>query len=176
VPDRRLWDLGDPFLYRVTARLRLGASCDERSTRCGFRDFRFENGAFRLNGRRLFLRSSHTVNSTPVGQHVAGDPALFQHDILFMKTMGFNCIRIIWGGATRRQLDLFDEMGLMVYEESAAAVPIENGPHMAERFDRAQSELIRRDRNHPSVVIWGILNETPDGPVFRHAVGMLPMV
>jgi hypothetical protein len=37
-------------------------------------------------------------------------------------------------------------------------------------------ELIRRDRNHPSVVIWGLLNEAHDGPTFRHAAGMLPLV
>ena len=42
---------------------------------------------------------------------------------------------------------------------------------MAERFDAAVGELIRRDRNHPSVVMWGLLNETHDGPAFRHAVG-----
>src|SRR3990172_6259755 len=34
--------------------------------------------------------------------------------------------------------------------------------------------MVRRDRNHPSLVIWGLLNETPDGPVFRHAAGLLP--
>ena len=176
VEHPRLWDLADPFLYRVTARLTLGGSCDERAVRCGFRDFRFENGYFRLNGRRIFLRGSHTVNSTPVGQHITNDPTLFQRDVLMMKTMGFNCIRFIWGGSTRRQLDLCDEMGLMVYQESAASNPMEDSPLMAERFDRAQSELMQRDRNHPSVVIWGLLNETQDGPVFHHAVGMLPLV
>ena len=38
------------------------------------------------------------------------------------------------------------------------------------------TEMIMRDRNHPSVVMWGLLNETSDGPVFRHAVDMLPLV
>ena len=47
---------------------------------------------------------------------------------------------------------------------------------MAERFDRSLREMILRDRNHPSVVIWGLLNETPDSPVFRHAVGALPLL
>jgi hypothetical protein len=47
---------------------------------------------------------------------------------------------------------------------------------MAERFDDNVTELIRRDRNHPSVVMWGLLNEASDNPAFRHAVGMLPLV
>jgi hypothetical protein len=178
VGQPRLWNLHDPYLYRVTARVSASGSksCDERSSRCGFRDFRFANGYFRLNGRRLFLRSAHTVNATPVGQQVPHDPDLFRRDLLYMKTMGFNCIRFIWGGATRAQLDLCDELGLLVYAESAAAQPLENTPSMPERFDRAVAEMVRRDRNHPSVVVWGLLNESHDGPVFRHATEMLPLV
>lgn len=170
------WDLSDPFLYRVTARAQVGGSADERSDRCGFRTFRLERGYFRLNGRRIFLRGAHTVNATPVGQQVPGDPGLFQRDIVLMKAMGFNCIRFIWGGATRRQLDLCDEYGMMAYVEHAASNPMEDGPQMASRFDRSLGETILRDRNHPCVAMWGLLNETPSGPVFEHAVNALPLV
>ncbi len=174
----RLWNLNDPHLYRVTARVsEAGAGFrDERSGRCGFRDFRFENGYFRLNGKRLFLRSTHTVNATPVGQLVPHDPDLYRRDLLYLKAMGFNCIRFIWGAATRAQLDFCDELGLMAYVESAASRPLADSPHMRERFDRAVAEVVRRDRNHPSVVIWGLLNESRDLPAFQHALGMLPLV
>ncbi|NQU10766.1 glycoside hydrolase family 2, partial [bacterium] len=173
-----LWDLNDPYLYRVTARVAIeGANgFDEQSTRCGFRDFRFTNGYFRLNGRRIYLRSSHTCNHYPIGVQLPEDPDLLRRDLLNMKVMGFNAIRFIWGGATRAQLDLCDEIGLLVYNESHASMPLADSPRMAQRFDAAVSELVRRDRNHPSVVIWGLLNEARDGPVFQHAVGMLPMV
>ncbi len=174
----RRWDLNDPYLYRVTARVSEAGSrsCDERSVRCGFREFRLTGGHFRLNGRRIYLRSTHTVNATPVGQQVPHDPDLFRRDLIYLKGMGFNCVRFIWGGATRAQLDLCDELGLLVYAESAAANPMAISPRMAERFDRAVAEMIRRDRNHPSIVIWGLLNETLDTPVFRHATRMLPLV
>ena len=63
----------------------------------------------------------------------------------------------------------------MVYEEcSFAGWCLADSPKMAERFDRNTSDMIRRDRNHPSVTIWGLLNETRDGPVFRQAVAFLP--
>jgi hypothetical protein len=173
-----LWDLNDPFLYRVTARVATGAaaSMDERSVRCGFRDFRFENGYFRLNGRRTFLRSSHTCNHFPVGQRLPHDPDLARRDLLDVKVMGFNAIRFIWGGAERYQLDLCDEIGLMVYEESFASSGMDDSPRMPELFDHSVSELIRRDRHHPSIVIWGLLNEAGNNAAFHHATQMLPLV
>ena len=173
-----LWDLNDPFLYRATARVAAGpaASMDERSVRCGFRDFRFENACFRLNGRRTFLRCSHTCNHFPVGQRLPHHPDLARRDLLDVKAMGFNAIRFIWGGAERYQLDLCDEIGLMVYEESFASSGMDDSPKMPELFDRSVAELIQRDRNHPSIVIWGLLNEAVNNPSFHHATQMLPLV
>lgn len=172
----RLWELDDPFLYRVSARLETATGADELTDRCGFRDFRFERGAFRLNGRRVFLRGTHTVNATPIGQQVPDDPSRFQRDLVLLKAMGFNMIRFIWGGATRRQLDMCDEMGLMAYVEHAAANPMQDTPAMPARFAHSVASTVLRDRNHASVVMWGLLNETQDGPVFREAVGILPLV
>ena len=178
VDSPRLWQLNEPTLYRVTARVTAqGAnSCDEHSVRCGFRDFRFENGHFRLNGKRLFLRCSHTGNHSPVGLQMPPDPDMLRRDLINVKMMGFNAIRFIAGVATRFQLDLCDEIGLMVYEEHFGSWCLADSPMMADRFDRGLVEMIKRDRNHPSVTMWGLLNETGDGPVFRHAVDALPLV
>ncbi len=100
----RLWQLNDPHLYRVTARASVPGtnSVDEKSTRCGFRDFRFSDGYFRLNGRRLYLRCTHTYNDYPIGQKVPRDPDLLRRDLLNLKVMGFNAVRFIWGGASPR--------------------------------------------------------------------------
>ncbi|MCP4643075.1 MAG: glycoside hydrolase family 2, partial [bacterium] len=179
IDNPHLWDLNTPYLYRVTAQLttETPGSVDERSVRCGFRNFRFENGYFRLNGRRIFLRSSHTVNHFPIGLQFPHDPDLARRDFLNAKVMGFNMIRFICGGATPEQLDLCDEIGLLVYDESYASwYEMVDTPEMTERFDRSIGEVMKRDRNHPSVVIWGLLNEITDGPVFRHAVDSLPLV
>ena len=168
----RLWQLSDPYLYRVT--VRLGSS--ELSTRCGFRDFRFANGYFRLNGRRVFLKGSHTCNHFPVGLQVPDGPDWPGGILIYAKMAGFNCIRFIAGMPTPYQLDLCDELGLMVYEENYASWCLGDSPQMKERYDRTYTEMIRRDRNHPSIVIWGMLNETPDGPVFRHAIEATKLV
>ncbi len=178
VDSPRLWQLNEPALYRVTVRVAAQGSnsCDEHSVRCGFREFRFENGYFRLNGRRLFLRCSHTGNHSPVGLQMPPDPDMLRRDLVNVKMMGFNSIRFIAGVPARFQLDLCDEIGLMVYEEHFGSWCLADSPKMAERFDRGLVEMIKRDRNHPSVTMWGLLNETGDGVVFRHAVDTLPLV
>lgn len=166
----RLWSLDSPFLYRVTVCL---DGC-EFAIRCGFRDLRVKDGYFHLNGRRLFLKSTHTGNAAPIGQQVAVLSDHVRRDIIFAKASGFNCVRFIAGVAWPEQLDFCDEIGMLVYEECFAAWGLGDSPRMAERFDRNTGDMIRRDRNHPSVAIWGLLNETFDGPVFRHAVDYLP--
>jgi hypothetical protein len=176
VEGPRLWQLNDPFLYRVSARVRAegSESFDESSVRCGFRDFRFENGFFRLNGRRLFLRCSHTGNCCPIGLELPYDPDWLRRDLLNVKVMGFNAIRFISGVARRYQLDLCDELGLLVYEEPYAAWCLAPSPQMAARYDESLFGMVRRDRNHPAVALWGLLNETSDGAIFRHALSRLP--
>jgi hypothetical protein len=179
IDNPRLWQLNDPQLYRVTARVSVPGtdSVDEKSTRCGFRDFRFADGYFRLNGRRMYLRCTHTYSDYPIGQTLPRDPDLLRRDLLNLKVMGFNAVRFIWGGASPAQLDLCDEIGLLVYEESYASMWIDPSPKLAQRFNSAVGELIRRDRNHPSVVMWGLLNETPQPyPAFQHALTMLPLI
>ena len=178
VQNPRLWELNDPFQYRVSAQVgskTTPSSFDQQSARCGFREFRFEDGAFRLNGKRLFLKCSHSGCELPCFR-VAVDPDLLRKDLLNCKVMGFNAIRFISGVAPRYQLDLCDEIGLMVYEECFAGWCLNDSPKMAERFDHDTKSMILRDRNHASITMWGLLNETPDGAVFRHAVDFLPQV
>ncbi len=137
IPQHRLWNLDDPFLYRVEARLGVGAhgTRDERSVRCGFRELRVERGFFRLNGRRVFLRSTHTGNHFPITTAVPLDPDLMRRNFIMAKAAGYNTVRFIAGLARPEQLDFCDEIGLMVYEESAASwEPMQDSPEMPPRF------------------------------------------
>jgi len=183
----RLWEPDDPFLYRLTVNLatiaHVGAASSaptgtslqhSYSLRCGLRELRVERGFFRLNGRRIYLRSMHTGNGYPLGQHIPMVIDQLRRDLLHTKEAGFNCLRFISGVAWPEQLDFCDEIGLMVYEECQASWCLGNSPRMGEYFDQATGDMILRDRNHPCVVAWGLLNETVDGPVFRQAVAFLP--
>ncbi len=179
VENPRLWELNDPYLYRVTVRLQAARtnSVDERSTRCGFRDFRFEDGYFRLNGRRIRLHGPlYTVLQYPIAQIIPHNEELLRADVLNTKAMGFNIVRITCGPSLPRQLDIFDELGLLAFEEHYGARFVEGSPLMEQRWDDSLAAVIRRDRNHPSIVMWGLLNEVEDGSLFRHAGNSLELI
>ena len=129
-----------------------------------------------MNGKRIYLRCSHTGNCCPIGLEMPYNPDWLRRDLLNAKAMRFNAIRFISGVAKRYQLDLADEIGLMVYEEAYGSWCLADSLRMPQRYDESILGMIRRDRNHPSVTMWGLLNETSDGPVFRHAVSLLPEV
>lgn len=175
VREPRLWNLDDPTLYRLTSVVQeAGGSAHTHAIRIGFRELRVVDGYFELNGKRIFLKSTHTGNHQPIGAVVPVIPDLVRRDLIFAKASGFNTVRFISGTGYPEQMDFCDELGLMVYEESLAAWLLADSPKMGERYDRNTGDMIRRDRNHACVTIWGLLNETNDSPTFRHAVDYLP--
>lgn len=179
VDHPQLWDIGNPCCYELTACLSGSeASSDTVTTRFGFRDFRLIDGYFHLNGRRIFVKCTHTGNHVPFSQVTAppSAPDMLRMDLVYAKASGFNMVRFISGVAHPWQLDLCDSLGLMVYEESLASWLLEDSPEMRSRYESSVREMVLRDRNHPSLVMWGMLNETVDGPVFREAVASLPLV
>lgn len=188
IPGHKLWCPEDPHLYRVTAALETfgRSSLDERSVRCGFRDFRFQDGYFRLNGKRLFLKGSNFCTHYPAGYTVPPCEDMLRRDVVNMKALGFNFVRIPFGCPNPRVLDVYDEMGILVQMEHygcwqlgdhkgyAFPKPAHWQDALLKRYEDSIGEVILRDRNHASVVLWGLLNEMPDGIVFRKAVDLLP--
>jgi len=180
IRNHRLWDITDPYLYRLHARIEASdvEGSHEISVGFGFRDFRVVKGYFRLNGRRIFARSTHTGNHCPyrVISPPEGYPDMLRKDLLYAKASGFNMVRFISGTAHPWELDMCDELGLMVYEESSGGWLLKDSPQMMTRYRNSMREMILRDRNHPSLVVWGMLNETEDGTVHRAGESSLPFV
>jgi hypothetical protein len=179
VKDHCLWDIDDPCCYELRAHLSLGHQGEDTAcSRFGFRDFRLVNGYFYLNQRRIFVKSTHTGSHVPFSQTLPppGFPDILRIDMVYAKAAGFNMVRFIAGVARPSELDLCDTLGLLVYEESHASWLLKDSPHMQERYQSSVREMVLRDRNHPCLAIWGMLNETEDGPVFREAVESLALV
>lgn len=184
VPDRRLWDVDDPYLYRVELTLSTGFGDSAVTENFGFRDLRVKDGWFYLNGKKRFIKSAHSGNAFPAGQMLPAVPSMTRQDLYYAKSCGFNMLRSIAGLFRKEQLDFCDEIGLLVYEECLAAwclgdgwidrCPVGDAEAMLRRWDVCTEAMIRRDRNHPSIAVWGLLNETADNAVFDRAVHFLP--
>ncbi|HEX6124378.1 MAG TPA: glycoside hydrolase family 2 TIM barrel-domain containing protein [Pyrinomonadaceae bacterium] len=155
-----LWSPDNPDLYTVTTTVREDRRVlDEVSNPLGFRWFRFdpENGFF-LNGRQLKLRGTNRHqdhaglgNATPDRLHVA--------DLETIKNDGFNFLRLAHYPQDPSVLEAADRLGILIWEE----IPIVNQIHVSAKFnENAKSmlrEMIRQHRNHPSIIIWGYMNE-----------------
>jgi hypothetical protein len=188
LPDFKLWSPDDPVLYRLDLSVNDKTSEDDISVRFGFRDFRFENGYFRLNGKRIFLNGANFSTHFPVGFTVPLNESMLRRDVINLKAMGFNFVRIPFGCPNSRVLDIYDELGILVQQEHFGCwqlgdyggykypVPENNDELLQKRFENSITGVIIRDRNHPCLVMWGVLNENSDGPVFRKAVSLLPVL
>jgi len=164
----RLWELDSPELYLARAWLSEGGrSLDEARVRFGFRDARFtESGGFKLNGRTVKLRGLNRHQTFPyVG---AAAPARLQRrdaDILKFE-LGLNIVRTSHYPQSPHFLDRCDEIGLLVFEEMPGWQHIGDAAWKRIAFDNLRGMIVR-DRNHPSVVLWGVrINESADDHAF----------
>jgi len=162
VPDHRLWSPDSPSLYRLAVETRAAgsASVDQASRRIGFRDFRYDNGYFRLNGRRILLKGLfyHAAEAFPITYVFPHDPTLVQRDVEILKAAGCNIVRI-FNRSCPPLVERCDEAGILVWQAHYGAWRMSPSPEFKARWNRSVTEVIRRDRNHPSIVVWELSNE-----------------
>jgi hypothetical protein len=157
LPRPSPWNCEAPQLYQ----LRVGLHTDEADsavTHFGMRDFSVRDGQFFLNGEPFYLRGVLLQPNYPVQLVSPPEPAMMEQEIRLAKDAGFNLIRVHIRPAPPGYLDLTDRLGMLVYAESGLAW-IKDSPRLREHGRREVQALVERDRNHPSVVIWGIYNE-----------------
>jgi beta-galactosidase len=159
----RLWQLDDPVLYTVRVTLSEGRRLDSVEVRVGFRRAEFtKDGPFVLNGEKVKLRGLNRHQTYPyVG---AAAPARLQRrdaDIL-KHELGLNIVRTSHYAQSPHFLDRCDEVGLLVFEETPGWAHIGDEAWKQVTCDDIRA-MIRRDRNHPSIVLWGVrINESGD--------------
>lgn len=151
----RLWSPDQPDLYRVRTRLvRGGRIVDERITPCGFRSIRFDaRSGFYLNGVPTKIKGV-CIHQDHAGVGVAVPPAIVDWRVRQLKAMGCNAIRCAHGAPDSALLHACDRLGMLVMDENRN---FNVSPDYVEQLEW----LIRRDRNHPSVILWSVFNEEP---------------
>lgn len=161
VSNPQLWSPSCPTLYTLVTQLidRKGNVLDEVRTKVGFRYYRFDpNTGFYLNGKHLKLIGVNRHQDERGYGNALHD---WQHerDIRMMKEMGANFLRVSHYPQDRRVMEMCDSLGILCSVE----IPVVNAITESEAFTgnslHMLEEMIRQNRNHPSVIIWAYMNE-----------------
>jgi len=153
VSEPTLWTLKQPSLYRVRTVLRDGAKeLDRTEVQTGFRTIRFDaDRGFFLNDQPVKLQGV-CIHQDHAGVGVAVPESIWEFRLRRMKEMGVNAIRFAHNTPAAEVLDLADRMGLMVMDENRH---FNSSPDYMKQL----TGMVRRDRNHPSIILWSIFNE-----------------
>ena len=157
-----LWDVDSPNLYCVTAYItdaRTGEVLDQQTETFGLRWYEFNaQTGFWLNGRPLKLIGTSRHQCYP-GKGYALDDALHLQDVRLLKEMGGNFLRVSHYPQDPLVLDLCDRLGIVTSVEIPIVNAITEGDAFLQNCLTMQEEMIKQNRNHPSVVIWAYMNE-----------------
>ncbi|WP_196260838.1 glycoside hydrolase family 2 protein [Pelagibacterium limicola] len=162
----RLWDVDSPVLYTLVLALETANGKDATSTRFGFRDVAFNTEGFWLNGRKLQLRGLNRHQSFPYAGYAMGRSAQIRDAEILKHELKLNMVRTSHYPQSTYFLDRCDEIGLLVFEEIPGWQHIGGQAWQAESVENVR-RMIRRDWNHPSIVMWGVrINESADNHEF----------
>ena len=160
--EAEAWEIKNPKLYTVRATLSdENGAFDDQIDRMGFREIRTEGKDILLNGKKLRIRGFCRHEDHPMFG-CALPYAAIQQDLETAMDLGANAIRTAHYPNDELFLDLCDEQGILVWEENhARGLTLEHmqNPNFERQAETCIEEMITAHINHPSVIIWGILNE-----------------
>ncbi|MFD8720933.1 glycoside hydrolase family 2 TIM barrel-domain containing protein [Streptomyces sp. NPDC059629] len=177
VPEVRTWNAEEPELCGLTVRLHRadGTVADASHHRIGFRDVAIVGRDLLVNGERVFIRGVNRHDFHPLtGRTVSYDD--MRADLVVLKRFGFNAIRTSHYPNDPTLYDLADELGFYVVDEADIeshdhAHEIADDPRYLNAFVDRVSRMVLRDKNHPSVIIWSLGNESDYGANHDAAAG-----
>jgi len=170
------WTAETPSLYTLVLTV-TGADGVSAATaqRVGFRQVEVRDGALRVNGRRVRFRGVNHHDVDPKGGRTISTEAL-KRDVLMMKQNNFNAVRTAHYPSQEEFYDYCDEYGLYVIDEADLECHgveltgdedwLSNNPRWEASYVDRIERLVARDRNHPSVIVWSLGNESGFGANF----------
>lgn len=160
-----LWSTETPALYTIELKMNQYSHTEK----IAFRHVEFvKKGPFKLNGKRLLLRGTHR-HEDHAGVGAAMTETQMREEMLLMKDMGVNFIRLGHYQQSTIILNLCDSLGILVWEEIPWCRGGVGGEIYQQQAKRMLRNMIEQHYNHPSIIIWGLGNENDwpgDFPVF----------
>ncbi len=160
VKSPRLWSPENPELYPLNiVLLANNAPTDQWSGKVGIREIELKEEGFFLNGKKMFIRGTNRHQEYPYVGYALSDEAQYR-DAVKIKNAGFDFVRLSHYPQAEAFMKACDELGLMVMN----CIPgwqFTGGDVFIKNALKDCRDMIRRDRNHPSVIFWEVsLNET----------------
>jgi beta-glucuronidase len=164
VERARLWGPGDPHLYELEVTLEgEGASVDRYTLPVGIRTIEVQGDAVLLNGDPVFLKGFGRHEDSPI--HGRGiDPPLIVRDYSLLRWVGANSYRTAHYPYSEEEMQMADRHGILIIDEiPAVGLQFDDGEENVRTrqalCETQLRELIARDKNHPSVIMWSVANE-----------------
>ncbi len=162
ISNPKLWSPDEPNLYSINVKLLDAKSdkiIDDSTQPLGFRWFSFDaNKGFFLNGKSLKLMGTNRHQDRESYGNALPDE-FHEEDIRLIKEMGANFLRIAHYPQDPRVLEMCDKYGLLVWEEIPVVNEINTTKQFADHAKLMLREMIKQNFNHPSIIIWGFMNE-----------------
>ena len=176
IPQARFWSPEDPYLYRVTIELLDKQQIvDSYTMRTGIRTIAVEGDQILLNGKSIFLRGCARHEDFYVHGKGLNLPLLVK-DYDLMKWIGANSYRTSHYPYSEEEMQMADRCGMLIIDEIPAVGLFfddnhENVQRRLEQCKQQLRELISRDKNHPSVIMWSIANEPVPPKMIERLMG-----
>jgi beta-galactosidase len=184
IPSPHLWDIEHPFLYRaVTEIYKDHILLQSYTNNIGIRDFHFDadNGLY-LNGKSIKILGVCNHHDLGCLGSAINDRAI-ERQLQILKKMGCNAIRTSHNPPAPELLDLCDRMGFLVMDEAFDCWNIRKTKYDFHLYFHKWhtielTDMVRRDRSHPSIILWSIGNEipeqgAPDGGTIAHRLARI---
>ena len=162
VPNVKLWDVRYPCRYTVNTELIVnGKVIDTHQIKTGFRQAKFTNKGFLLNGRRVQILGLNRHQSYPYVGYAMPE-SIQRDDARVLKALGVNAVRTSHYPQSQYFIDECDKIGLLVFIEIPGWQHVGDMEWQNQAIQNVQ-EMVLQYRNHPSIIIWGVrINESPD--------------
>ncbi|MDQ6686313.1 MAG: hypothetical protein M3Z50_01650 [Actinomycetota bacterium] len=159
------WTPSDPVLHDLTIAVDVaGEASDTARQRFGLRQFAVDGGRFVLNGEPLFLCAALVQGFRHDTLYAEGNREQIEAEVRAARQTGLNMLRLHIKAFDPTYLDVCDELGMLIHADIPVAEPIAHDElgatgELADACLEAAREQVRRDRNHPSLVMWSLMNE-----------------